>query len=185
MRACVETNVATQETPSATSARIHEPHGNARRAKSDRLTATQGKAPASSLASGQAGNRLVSESLNRDERLRRKSDFLTLRQRGNSRAHPLLVLRAVPNTLAYTRFGFVVSKRVSVKAVDRNRIRRRLKEIIRLAPIRQGWDQLLIARKPIVEADFQAIRGAVLDLEKRLNLLEELGNGQDSRKGVK
>jgi ribonuclease P protein component len=118
------------------------------------------------------------ESLDRDQRIRRKSDFLALRQRGTSRAHPLLVLRAVPNALDYTRFGFVVSKRVSMKAVDRNRVRRRLRDIVRRASVREGWDQLLIARKPIVEADFQTIRRVVLDLERRLDLLEKPGTGE-------
>ena len=89
------------------------------------------------------------------------------------------MLRAVPNALDYTRFGFVVSKRVSMNAVDRNRVRRRLREIVRRAPVREGWDQLLIARKPILDADFQTIRGVVLNLEHRLNLLEKPADGKD------
>jgi len=88
------------------------------------------------------------------------------------------VLRAVPNALDYTRFGFVVSKRVSMNAVDRNRVRRRLREIVRRAPVREGWDQLLIARKPILDADFQTIRNVVLDLERRLDLLGKPGAGE-------
>ena len=87
------------------------------------------------------------------------------------------MLRAVPNALHNTRFGFVVSKRVSAKAVDRNRVRRRLRDIVRRAPIREGWDQLLIARRPIIDADFQTIRGVVLNLERRLDLLEKRGDG--------
>jgi ribonuclease P protein component len=83
------------------------------------------------------------------------------------------VLRAVPNSLGLTRFGFVVSKRVSMNAVDRNRVRRRLREIVRQAPILKGWDQLLIARKSIVEADFQSIREIIWDLERRMGLLEK------------
>lgn len=88
------------------------------------------------------------------------------------------MLRAVPNALDYTRFGFVVSKRVSMNAVDRNRVRRRLREIVRRAPVREGWDQLLIARKPILDADFQTIRNVVLDLERRLDLLGKPGAGE-------
>ena len=88
------------------------------------------------------------------------------------------MLRAVPNALDYTRFGFVVSKRVSMNAVDRNRVRRRLREIVRRAPVREGWDQLLIARKPILDADFQTICNVVLDLERRLGLLEKPGVGE-------
>jgi ribonuclease P protein component len=119
----------------------------------------------------------ISLSLGRNQRIRSKGDFLSLRHQGSSRAHPLLVLRAVPNSLGITRFGFVVSKRVSMKAVDRNRVRRRLREIVRQAPVLKGWDQLLIARKSIVEADFQSIRRVVLGLEQRMGLLEKPSGG--------
>jgi hypothetical protein len=37
----------------------------------------------------------------------------------------------------------------------------------------------LIARKPILDADFQTIRGVVLNLEHRLNLLEKPADGKD------
>jgi ribonuclease P protein component len=94
-----------------------------------------------------------------------------LREVGISRAHPLLILRATPNNLSHARFGFVVGKRVSLKAVERNLIRRRLREIVRRVPIQGGWDQLLIARRSIVSAEFSALRDAVLQLEKRLGLL--------------
>jgi hypothetical protein len=36
---------------------------------------------------------------------------------------------------------------------------------------------LLIARRPIIDADFQTIRGVVLNLERRLDLLEKRGDG--------
>jgi ribonuclease P protein component len=83
------------------------------------------------------------------------------------------VLRAVPNALPYARFGFVVGRRVAANAVDRNRVRRRLREIVRRLPVRGGWDQLLIARKPIVGADFETIRAVVVELERRLGLLSD------------
>ena len=86
------------------------------------------------------------------------------------------MLRAVPNALPYARFGFVVGKRVTTKAVDRNRVRRRLREIVRRLSVREGWDQLLIARKPIVDADFDTIRSVVVELERRLGLLNEAGS---------
>ena len=164
--------MATQETPPTTSAWIHAPNGIARRTESDRLSAVQGKASTGRLGSTLTSNRRFGQSLQKDQRLRRKSEFLALRHNGVSRAHPLLVLRAVPNALHRTRFGFVVSKRVSVKAIDRNRVRRRLREIVRQAPIRVGWDQLLIARRPILDADSQTIRIVILDIERRLDLLE-------------
>jgi hypothetical protein len=35
-----------------------------------------------------------------------------------------------------------------------------------------GWDVLLIARRDAVPADFQALREAVLDLERRAGVLK-------------
>lgn len=123
--------------------------------------------------------RRIRQTLNREQRLRRKSDFQALRKSDISRAHPYLVLRATPNDLPYTRFGFVVGKRVSLKAVERNLIRRRLREIVRRAPLLGGWDQLLIARRSSLGVDFSALRDAVLQLEKRLGLVGKVEGGSE------
>jgi ribonuclease P protein component len=64
-----------------------------------------------------------------------------------------------------------------LKAVERNLIRRRLREIVRRAPLLAGWDQLLIARRSSVGVDFSALRDAVLQLEKRLELVEKVEGG--------
>ena len=42
-----------------------------------------------------------------------------------------LVVQAKPNDLGVVRVGFTVTKRVSKKAVTRNRIKRRLREVVR------------------------------------------------------
>lgn len=70
--------------------------------------------------------------LRRDLRLRRRADFGSVYERGRILNDPLLVLRVSPNELSHNRYGFVVSKRVG-GAVVRNRVRRRLQEIVRLA----------------------------------------------------
>jgi ribonuclease P protein component len=163
--------VATEETTQTTQAWIHAPYVVSRRAESDQLSSLQGTTQVGSLAVGSTNERRISQTLSREQRLRRKSDFQMLREVGISRAHPLLILRATPNNLSHTRFGFVVGKRVSLKAVERNLIRRRLREVVRRVPIQGGWDQLLIARRSIVSAEFSALRDAVLQLEKRLGLL--------------
>ena len=75
--------------------------------------------------------------------------------------------------MPYTRFGFIVSRRVSVKAVERNRVRRRVREVARRNPVSTGWDVLFIARRDAVEADFKSIEQAVLDLERRAGLHEQ------------
>jgi len=81
-------------------------------------------------------------------------------------------MKAVPNGLEQSRFGFSVSKRVG-KAVVRNRVRRRLRECVRLTPYKQGWDVVFIARNPSSEADYHRLDRAVGNLMQRANLREQ------------
>ncbi len=115
---------------------------------------------------------MVDQSFQRDRRLRKSSDFQLLRERGISRAHPLLILRAARNELPYSRFGFIVGRRVAAKAVIRNRLRRRLREIVRRASVQGGWDVLLIARKAAIEEQYETLQEAVLELVRRAGLRE-------------
>jgi ribonuclease P protein component len=84
----------------------------------------------------------------------------------------LLVVSALANDLPYSRFGFAVSSRIG-NAVVRNRIKRRLREIIRLrmATIRPGCDIILIARKPIRSAEYHQLETACARLLRRAQLL--------------
>jgi ribonuclease P protein component len=61
-----------------------------------------------------------------------------------------------------TRFGLATGRRLGT-AVVRNRVRRRLREALRvMAPSFQpGWDVLIIARPAIVTADHDALVGAL------------------------
>ena len=94
--------------------------------------------------------------------LSRPGDFARLAEGGVARSHPLLVGRFVRNDLDQTRFGFATGKRLG-GAVVRNRVRRRIREALRvMAPSFQpGWDVLIIARPAIVEADQEALVGAL------------------------
>lgn len=110
-----------------------------------------------------------SNKVNKDRRLRKKSEFLTVQRKGKSWAHPLLILRALPNEQATSRFGFLVSGRVG-GAVTRNRVKRRLKEIARRESVQSGWDMVFIARSGIVKASFVEIQTTLRDLLRRARL---------------
>jgi len=90
--------------------------------------------------------------------------------RGSSWASSLLVMKALPNGLALSRYGFSVSKRVG-KAVIRNRVKRRLREIMRLMPLLPGWDIMFIVRPPAATAGYAELKGAVADLLSKARLL--------------
>ena len=94
--------------------------------------------------------------------LSRPGDFARLAEGGVTRTHPLLVGRFARTDLDQTRFGLATGKRLG-GAVLRNRVRRRIREALRvMAPSFQpGWDVLIIARPAIVEADHDALVGAL------------------------
>ena len=87
-------------------------------------------------------------------------------------ANALLVLYAQPNGLSVNRIGITVSKKLG-KAVVRNRIRRRLREVYRCSEARfkSGYDIVIVARGRIVSAPFAAISHAYLALAQKAGIL--------------
>lgn len=110
--------------------------------------------------------------MRRELRLRRKRDFDAVFGQGRAWHNELLVLRSLPNALEHNRYGFITSKRLG-KAVVRNRVRRRLREVIRVLPLTRGWDVIVSAKTPAALADFHALNRAVVDLLAKASLLPE------------
>ena len=79
-----------------------------------------------------------------------------------------MVVRFVPNGRDHDRFGISTGRRLG-GAVQRNRVRRRVREILRRFPndTGHGWDVLIVARPPAVDASFDELRAT---LERLLGL---------------
>ena len=94
--------------------------------------------------------------------LSRPQDFAAIQEAGTTRSHPLLSARFLRTDLETTRFGLSTGRALG-GAVVRNRVRRRLREALRvMAPsFRPGWDVLIIARPSIVTAGHDAVVGAL------------------------
>ena len=106
--------------------------------------------------------------------LKKNSDFRRLYAKGRSAANAYLVLYGRPNRLGENRLGYTVSTRLG-HAVVRNRVRRRLREIVRLnsPALKQGWDLVVVARGRSVGAPYRKIEAAFLDACGKLGLMRE------------
>ncbi|HWT31215.1 MAG TPA: ribonuclease P protein component [Propylenella sp.] len=95
------------------------------------------------------------------ERLKKRRDFLAAAKgtKAPRRAFVLEARRREDDGPA--RFGFTVSKRAAKKAVERNRIRRRLKEAVRLTGpgrVRGGCDYVVVGRRSALAEDFAVLQ---------------------------
>ncbi len=101
-------------------------------------------------------------------RLTRPKDFARVRRFGRSSGSQLLVLYALPTNSLDRRIGFSVSKRVG-KATIRNRVKRRLREAVRiqLATVPPGFDLVFIARPPSAEATYKQLDETVAYLLRK------------------
>ena len=103
--------------------------------------------------------------------LTNRAQYTLVYRQGKVWANSLLVMKAMPNSLSLSRYGFSVTKKVG-KAVQRNHLKRLLREIMRLQSLRPGWDIVFIARSAAVDTDYHQLEMAVARLLARAQLLE-------------
>jgi ribonuclease P protein component len=100
-------------------------------------------------------------------RLRRRSEFLRVQQHGRRQHGALVVLiRMQRNGASGSRVGITASKRVG-NAVVRNRVRRLIREVLRLRRLPPGLDFVVIAKPDARIATFQGMRE---DMDKLLSV---------------
>ena len=110
--------------------------------------------------------------MQRRQRLTGSKRFSQIHIEGSSAANRLLVIRYLANGSDFSRFGFLVSKRIG-NAAQRNKVRRRLREVVRLNPVKSGWDALIIVRRGAGSANYQDLKDATDNLLQRTNLVEK------------
>ncbi len=106
-------------------------------------------------------------------KITKDKEFDRVFKEGMSSYDKLLGIKTINNKTGDVRLGVIVSGKISKKAVDRNRIRRRLKEIFRLTLDKiKPNDYVVIVLPEIRDKKFQEIESSVMSNLKRLRALK-------------
>ena len=106
-------------------------------------------------------------------RLKQEKDFSLLARSRKIAFSKALGLKMRENGLPHSRFGVVVGLKVHKKAVRRNLIRRRIREIVRkhLPLLATGKDVMIMVNSKALDADYAELETQVLSCLKKLGLL--------------
>ncbi|MBI4438265.1 ribonuclease P protein component [Candidatus Uhrbacteria bacterium] len=106
-------------------------------------------------------------------RLRQEKDMKTLFAKGRSVFGTLVGMKLCANGRPVTRFAVVVGVKTAKRAVDRNRIKRRVRAIVYalLPELKGGFDVALLPRKEALTAKPEALKAALLGSLKKARLL--------------
>ena len=106
--------------------------------------------------------------------LKNNYEFRRLYAKGRSAVSPTLVIYVRRSKRPVNRVGFTVTVKLG-KAVVRNRVRRRLREIYRLheTEFLPGRDLVVVARSRAVGAPYAKLEHSFLSLAEKLGLLAE------------
>jgi ribonuclease P protein component len=120
-------------------------------------------------------------------RLKKRQEFLDIQLKGQSWVSSSVIVQILPakpsdgspatpqkaaSQDAVSRMGLTVSKKVSALAVERNRIKRRLRAAaseVLAARAQEGADYVLIGRKATLDVDFAALKRDLSWCLKRLH----------------
>jgi ribonuclease P protein component len=111
--------------------------------------------------------------LRSEQRLRKTGDFKAVYTRGRSYVHPAMVVYVLRQEGDSARIGFSVSKKLG-GSVDRNRIKRRLREASRflLPRLAFGADFIVVARSASAESSVEELSAVMESLLRKAKVIQ-------------
>lgn len=112
------------------------------------------------------------------ERMRQRADFLAAASGIKAPTSTFVLQMRQRREGGPVRVGFTVSKKAG-GAVERNRIRRRLRELVRHSGptrLKAGYDYVLIGRRPALHASFERIKE---EFDRALRRVHAASSGTD------
>jgi ribonuclease P protein component len=164
--ACREADLSTGQARAQAPTRLPDPNGDQGRPQGGECSPD---------ARPQAAERVTGRCAGLDvgamERLRHRSDFLRAAAGASAPTAGFAVQRRDRGDSAPPRVGFTVSRKVG-GAVERNRVRRRLREIVRLsaaAGFRAGSDYVVVGRRAALALPFARLAADLAGALRRLD----------------
>ena len=103
-----------------------------------------------------------------DHRLKKKKQFTYIYKKGKRVSNKFLTLFVLTSKYKSYKIGYSVSKKIG-KATVRNKVKRRLKEIVRLSSLPQSnCNYVLMAREGIENLDFKNLEKQVKDIFSKI-----------------
>ena len=99
---------------------------------------------------------LVPQTLKRNERIRRRPEYLRIQKNGIRTHGRYLTLLILPNDLSRSRLGVTASRRLG-GAVVRNRIKRLAREFFRRTKSSVGLDVVVLPRREFLNTDYASL----------------------------
>jgi ribonuclease P protein component len=165
-----EADLSTEQARAQAPSRFPHAHGNQGRTESPVGTPQARAQAAVGLTAARTAARIASM-----ERLRQRADFVAAASGIKVPAAAFVLQARRRRDAGPPRLGFTVSKKVG-NAVERNRVRRRLREIVRLSAasrLRAGHDYVLVGRRAALDLPFarmtQDFEGALQRAHARRN----------------
>ncbi|MFA6106153.1 MAG: ribonuclease P protein component [Patescibacteria group bacterium] len=108
-------------------------------------------------------------------KLTKSKEFDRVFSRGKAAYTDFVGIKCAKNSLEISRFGILTSVKVSKKATIRNKIKRRIRQILltEMDLLKSGYDCAIICRPAIVEKDYREIKINLRHLFARLKLYKK------------
>jgi ribonuclease P protein component len=102
----------------------------------------------------------------RDERIRRRAEFLQIYEKGSRIHGRLLTLFLFPSSRPVGRLGIAATKKLG-GAVVRNRAKRLIREVFRRNKIAPGFDVVVVPKRELLDATLTALEAEYIQTVER------------------
>jgi ribonuclease P protein component len=108
----------------------------------------------------------------KEYRITKKKEFDNIFKNGKTSYNQILGIKYIENGLENSRFGVLVSTKVSKQATVRNKIRRQIKHVLKeeFQGKQASIDCIVIALPPIKEKEYNEIKRSIEKNLKRLKI---------------